>query len=142
MVESFLFLFLRIEVHSHEKADRAGTFGRVGAARVGFLGYRIERWVMSAGEWLAKVYEDKNRYIFGAIVTRKIAGIAGAWNSVGGGRGKPGDEGIIIVRGIVRAGIYATTGGRDMGGGDEPVVWKMQGRLNEAARAADAARVV
>jgi hypothetical protein len=49
MVESFLFpvssCFFEFGVHSNEKADRAGTFEKVGAARVGVLGYRIERWV-------------------------------------------------------------------------------------------------
>ena len=67
MVESFLF---SVSANSNEKADLAGTFERVCAARVGFLGYRIERRIKaSCGGW-TEVYEDKDGYIFGAIVTR------------------------------------------------------------------------
>jgi hypothetical protein len=67
------FPFLRIEVHSNRKADRAAGW----RGEVGFLDYRIERWDKAAGEGRAESYEDKTRYIFGSVVNEQMAGTAG-----------------------------------------------------------------
>jgi hypothetical protein len=59
-------------VHSNEIADRAARW----RGEVGFLDYRIERWGKAEGEGRAEIYEDKSRYIFGAIVNQKVKSLA------------------------------------------------------------------
>jgi len=43
------------------------TVPRAGATRVGFLAYRIERWIKPAGEGRAEIHEDKSRYILAPL---------------------------------------------------------------------------